>query len=109
VVEGGDPETGLKIESAVVNVDLVGTGGACTAFMALVGSSASVVQVKIPIMNVSFTERTMEAGKLTIWLAREFARTPLPGAPLLMRCGRQSTEGYAHGSRLLVEVCKTMN
>jgi hypothetical protein len=28
---------------------------------------------------------------------------------LSMRYGRQSTEGYAHGSRLSVEVRKTMN
>jgi hypothetical protein len=26
-----------------------------------------------------------------------------------MRCGRQSTEAYAHGSRFSVEVCKTTN
>jgi hypothetical protein len=35
-----------------------------------------VVQVNIPIVNVSPAGRTMEAGKLTIWLAIESARTP---------------------------------
>jgi phage gpG-like protein len=31
MVEGGDPKSGPKIESAIVNVDLVGTRGAYTA------------------------------------------------------------------------------
>jgi hypothetical protein len=35
-----------------------------------------VVQVNVPIMNVRPAERTMEAGKLTSWLAMESARTP---------------------------------
>jgi hypothetical protein len=72
----GDPESGPKIESAIVDVDSVGVGGACIASMASVGPSAPVVQVNIPIMNVNPTKRTMEVGKLTIWLAIESARTP---------------------------------
>jgi hypothetical protein len=43
VVRGSDPETGPEIESAVVDVDLVGVGGACTASMTSVGPSAPVV------------------------------------------------------------------
>jgi hypothetical protein len=35
-----------------------------------------VVQVNVPIMNVSPTESIMEAGKLTIWPAIESAHTP---------------------------------
>jgi hypothetical protein len=35
-----------------------------------------VVQVNILIVNVSLAERTMEAGKLTIWLAIESVRIP---------------------------------
>jgi hypothetical protein len=105
VVRGSDPET----ESAVVDVDLVGTGGVYTASMTSAGPSALVVQVNILIVNIRPTERTMEVGKLTIWLSIESTRTPPLGAPLSTRCGRQSTEGYAHGSRLLVEVLKTTN
>ena len=41
----------------------------------------------------------MELGKVTIWFAMDSARTPLPGAPLSTKSGRQSTEGYTHGSR----------
>jgi hypothetical protein len=37
MVEGGDPKTGPEIESAIVNVDSVGAGGACTASMTSVG------------------------------------------------------------------------
>jgi hypothetical protein len=43
VVGGGDPETGPENESAVVDVDSVGTGGACTASTALAGPLVSVV------------------------------------------------------------------
>jgi hypothetical protein len=35
-----------------------------------------VVQVNVPIVNVRPAERSMEVGKLTIWLAMESARTP---------------------------------
>jgi hypothetical protein len=66
VVRGGDPESGPEIESAVVDVDSVGAGGACTASMASAGLSTPVVQVNVLIMNVGPAERTMEAGKLTI-------------------------------------------
>jgi hypothetical protein len=76
VVGGGNPETGPEIESAIVDVDLVGAGGACTTSMASAGPSAPVVQVNVPIVNVGPARRTMEAGKLTIWLAIESARTP---------------------------------
>jgi hypothetical protein len=76
VVGGGYPETGPKIESAIVDVDLVSTGGACTASMTLVGLLALVVQVNVSILNVRPAGRTMEAWKLTIWLAMESARTP---------------------------------
>jgi hypothetical protein len=71
VFGGGNPETGLEIESTIVDVDSVGAGGTCTASMASAGPSASVVQVNVPIVNVSPAGRTMEEGKLTIWLAIE--------------------------------------
>jgi hypothetical protein len=110
VVRGDDHETGPEVESAIIDVDSVGAGGSCTASMTSARSSASVVQVNVQIVNVRFAGRTMEAGKLTIWLAMESAHThPLPGAPLSMRCGPQSNKGYAYGSRLSVEVHKTMN
>jgi hypothetical protein len=35
-----------------------------------------VVQVNVPIMNVWSAGRTMEARKMTIWLAMRSARTP---------------------------------
>jgi hypothetical protein len=76
VVGGGDSDTGPEIESAVVDVDSVGAGGACTASTASAGASAPVVRVNVPIVNVSPAGRTMEARKLTIWFARESARTP---------------------------------
>jgi hypothetical protein len=76
VVGGGDPETSPEIKSVVIDVNSVGAGGACTVSTASAGPSASVVQVNVPIVNVSPTERTMEAGKLTIWFAIESARTP---------------------------------
>jgi hypothetical protein len=63
---GGDPKSGLGIESAVVDVDSIGVGGACTASTALAGLSALVIQVNILIMNVNPIRWTMEAGKLTI-------------------------------------------
>jgi hypothetical protein len=66
MVGGGDPETGPEIESVVVDVDSIGAGGAYTASTTSAGPSAPVVQVNVPIMNVSPAERTMEAGKLTI-------------------------------------------
>jgi hypothetical protein len=83
----GDLESGPEIESAVVDVDSVGVG-ACTASMASVGPSAPMVQVNILIVNVNPTRRTMEVGKLTIWLAIESAHTPPTGAPLSTRCAR---------------------
>jgi hypothetical protein len=76
VVGGSDPESGPKIESAVVDVDSVGAGGACTASTTSAGPSAAVVQVNVPIVNISPARRTMEAGKMTIWLTIESARTP---------------------------------
>jgi hypothetical protein len=75
VVEEDDPKTSPEIESTVVDVDSVGAGGAHTASTTSVGSSAPVVQVNVLIVNVRPTGRTMEAGKLTIWLAIESART----------------------------------
>jgi hypothetical protein len=53
VVGGSDPESGPEIASVVVDVDSVGAGGACTASMTSAGPLVSVVQVNIPIMNVS--------------------------------------------------------
>jgi hypothetical protein len=76
VVKEDDPKTGPEIRSIVVDVDSVGVGGACTASMTLVGSSAPVVQVNVPIVNVKHARRAMEAVKLTIWLTMESARTP---------------------------------
>jgi hypothetical protein len=76
VVEGGDPETGPEIKSVVIDVYLVGAKGAYTAYTTLVGPSAPMVQVNVLIMNISPTGRTMEARKLTIWLAIESTRTP---------------------------------
>jgi hypothetical protein len=76
VVGEGDPETGPEIESIIIDVDSVSARGACTASTASAGPSALVVQVNVPIVNVSPVERTMEAGKLTIWLAIESVRTP---------------------------------
>jgi hypothetical protein len=35
-----------------------------------------VVQVNVPMVNVRPIGRTMEAGKLTVWLAMESACTP---------------------------------
>jgi hypothetical protein len=66
VDRGGDPKSGLGIESTVVDVDSVRVGGACTASMALAGLSAPVIQVNVSIMNVNPIRRTMEARKLTI-------------------------------------------
>jgi hypothetical protein len=76
VVRGGNPETGPEIEFAIVDVDSVRIGGACTTSTASAGPSEPVVQVNVLIVNVCPTGRTMEAGKLTIWLAIESARTP---------------------------------
>jgi hypothetical protein len=76
VVGGGDPKTGPEIESAVIEVDSVGAGGAFTASTTSAGPSAPVVEVNVLIVNVSPAGRTMEAGKLTIWLVIESARTP---------------------------------
>jgi hypothetical protein len=76
VVEGDDPETSPEIKSTVVDVDSVGAVGGCTTSMTSVGPSALVVQVNISIVNVRPARRTTEAGKLTIWLAMESARTP---------------------------------
>jgi hypothetical protein len=66
VVGGGDLETVPETESAVVNVDSVGAGGACTTSTTSMGPSAPMVLVNVPIVNVSSAGRTMEAGKLTI-------------------------------------------
>jgi hypothetical protein len=66
VVRGDDLETSPEIESAIVDVDSVGTGGACIASMTSAGPSAPVAQVNILIMNVRPAGRTMEAGKLII-------------------------------------------
>jgi hypothetical protein len=71
-----DPETGLEIESAIVDVDSIGAGGACTASTTLAGPSTPVVEVNVLIVNVRPARRAIEAGKLTIWLAMESARTP---------------------------------
>jgi hypothetical protein len=76
VVGGGDPKTGPEIGSVVVDVDSVGAGGACTVSMTSARLSAPVVQVNVLIVNVSPAGRTMKAGKLTIWLAIDSARTP---------------------------------
>jgi hypothetical protein len=69
------PETGPEIGSAIVDVDSVGAGGACTASTTSAGPSALVVQVNVPIVNVNPAGRTMEARKLPIWLAIESAHT----------------------------------
>jgi hypothetical protein len=76
VVGEDDLETGPEIESTVVDVDLVGVGGACTTSMTSVGPLALVVQVNFPIVNVRPAGRTVEGGKLTIWLTLESASTP---------------------------------
>jgi hypothetical protein len=76
VVRGGYPKTGPKIESAIVDVDSVGIGGACTASMTLAGLLELVVQVNVSILNIRPARRIMEAWKLTIWLAMESTRTP---------------------------------
>jgi hypothetical protein len=76
VVGEDDPESSPGIESTDVDVDAVSAAGACTASTTSAGPSTPVVQVNVPIVNVRPTGRTMEAGKLTIWLAMEFARTP---------------------------------
>jgi hypothetical protein len=60
-----------------------------------------VVQVNALTVKVWPASRIMEAGKVTIWLAMESARTPLPGAPLSTRYSRQSTEGGTHDGRLV--------
>ena len=39
----------------------------------------------------------------SIWFATDQRAHPLPGAPLSMKYGRQSTEGYAHDGRLSVD------
>jgi hypothetical protein len=44
--------------------------------MILTAPSTLVVQVNVPIMKVWPAGRTMEAGKMTIWLAMGSARTP---------------------------------
>jgi hypothetical protein len=72
VVEEDDPESSPGIEFVDVDIDPVGAGGACTASTTSAGPSTPVV----PIVNVRPAGRTMEAGKLTIWLAMESARTP---------------------------------
>jgi hypothetical protein len=76
VVEGDDPKTSPEIESIVVDVDLVGAGGACTASTTSLGPSMPVVQVNVLIINIRPAGRTMEARKLTIWFTMESARTP---------------------------------
>jgi hypothetical protein len=62
VVEDDDPKIGPEIGSAVVDVDSIGTGGACTTSMTSVRPSAPVVQVNVLIVNVKPTKRAMEAG-----------------------------------------------
>jgi hypothetical protein len=76
VVRGDDLETGPKIGPAIVDVDLVGAGGAYTASTTSAGPSAPVVQVNNLMVSVKPARRTMEVGKLTIRLAMESAHTP---------------------------------
>ena len=48
----------------------------------------------------------MDDVDLEVHLARHgSARTPLPGAPLSTKYGRQSTQGYAQDSRLSADRC----
>jgi hypothetical protein len=65
----------------------------------------SVVQVIWPAVNVRPYATAVESGMMTILLAWEAICTPLPGAPLSTKPGRQSTEGYAQGSDLSVDRC----
>jgi hypothetical protein len=75
VVGEDDPGSSLGIESTDVDIDPVGAGGACTASMTSARTSTPVVRVNVPMVNIRPAGRTMEAGKLTIWLAMESART----------------------------------
>jgi hypothetical protein len=59
----------------------------------------SMVQVIWPMMNVRPSAMIAESGMMTILLAWE------AGTPLSMKPGRQSTEGYAQGSGLLLDRC----
>jgi hypothetical protein len=109
VVEEDDPESSPGIKSADVDVDSVGAGGACTASMTSAGPSTPVVQVNVPIVNVRPTERTMEAGKLTIWLTMESTCTPPTWRATVDEMWSAVYRGYVHGSRLSVEVRETTN
>jgi hypothetical protein len=64
-----------------------------------------MVQVIWPMVNKSLFAIPVESGMMTILLAWEAICTPLPGAPLSMKSGRQSTKGYAQGSDLSVDMC----
>jgi hypothetical protein len=52
-----------------------------------------VVQVIWPTVNERPSATATESGMMTILLTWEAVRTPLPGAPLSTKCGRQSTKG----------------
>jgi hypothetical protein len=64
-----------------------------------------VVQVIWPMVNERPSATATESGMMTILLAWEVVCTPLPGAPLSTKRGRQSTKGYAQGSDLSVDRC----
>jgi hypothetical protein len=57
------------------------------------------------MVNVRLSAMATKSGMMTILLAWEVVRTPLPSVPLSMKRGRQSTKGYAQGSDLSVDRC----
>jgi hypothetical protein len=97
VVGGDDPETSPEIESAIVDVDLVGAGGACIASMTSAGPSAPVVQVNIPIVNVRPARRTMEVD----YLARHRVCTHTPY--LACHCQRDVVGSLLRGMPTVVD------
>jgi hypothetical protein len=69
--------------------------------MASAGLSASVVQVNVLIVNISPAGRTMEAGKLTIWIAIESARTPPTWRSTIDEIWSAVHRGYTYDGRLI--------
>ena len=55
------------------------------------------------MVNVRPFGVAMKPGMMTILFAWRAVCTPLPGAPLSTKYGRQSTEGGARGGRLSVD------
>jgi hypothetical protein len=64
---------------------------------------AVVVKLLIPVVQVIWLTVNVKSGMMTMLLAWEAVSTPLPGAPLLTKPGRQSTKGHAQGSDLSVD------